>query len=74
MPAYVIELLHVAYGLVLLFTSSGSNGTGLNISHFKLSQEDMKKVKSGQDKHRFNAYLSDVISVHRQLPDMRHEE
>ena len=58
----------------LLFSSSGSNGSGLNISHFKLSPEDRRKEKDGQKQHRFNAYLSDVISFHRQLTDMRHEE
>ena len=69
----ILELFAVVV-LFVCFLFSGANGTGLNISHFKLSPEDRRKEKSGQNQHRFNAYLSDVISFHRQLPDVRHEE
>lgn len=39
----------------------------------RLSKEDRRKLDLGQKRHGFNTFLSDIVSPHRKLPDMRYE-
>ena len=36
-----------------------------------LTEEQQKLVKQGWEKNAFNQYVSDMISLHRSLPDVR---
>ncbi|KAM7301107.1 putative polypeptide N-acetylgalactosaminyltransferase 9 [Ixodes scapularis] len=39
-----------------------------------LTEEQEKRVKKGWDQNAFNQYISDMISLHRSLPDVRDSE
>ncbi|XP_052797726.1 polypeptide N-acetylgalactosaminyltransferase 5-like isoform X2 [Mya arenaria] len=52
----------------------GENGEGVNIDKEKLSPEERKKYDDGWQNNAFNQYVSDQISLHRSLKDVRDEE
>lgn len=39
-----------------------------------LSPDEQKKVDEGMQKNAFNQYVSDRVSLHRHLPDVRDRE
>jgi len=53
--------------------SEGENGEGLVIDKDKLSPENKTKYDSGWQNNAFNQFASDMISLHRSLPDIRDE-
>ncbi|XP_055872598.1 polypeptide N-acetylgalactosaminyltransferase 5-like isoform X2 [Biomphalaria glabrata] len=52
----------------------GENGQGINIEKEKLAEEDRKKYDEGWKKNAYNQYASDMMSLHRSLPDVRDKE
>lgn len=52
----------------------GEGGKAVVIDKDKLSAEERKKFDDGWQKNAFNQYASDMISLHRTLPDVRDPE
>lgn len=52
----------------------GEGGKAVVIDKDKLSPEERKKFDDGWQKNAFNQYASDLISLHRSLPDVRDPE
>jgi hypothetical protein len=46
----------------------------VNIDKDKLSPEERAKFDAGWKNNEFNEYASNMISLHRSLPDVRHKE
>lgn len=59
---------------LLCYIFSGEQGSGVNIDKDKLSPEERKKYDDGWQNNAFNQYVSDQISLHRSLKDVRDEE
>lgn len=57
-----------------LYYILGEFGVQVNISRDRLSEADKKKFDYGWKTNSFNQYASDMISVHRALPDVRDQE
>jgi polypeptide N-acetylgalactosaminyltransferase len=57
-----------------LFNLIGELGKPVKINEKKLSPEQLKRFKRGWKDNSYNAYASDMISLHRSLPDVRHSE
>jgi hypothetical protein len=49
----------------------GEMGKPVHINEDDLSHDNLQKYQDGFEKHAFNAYASDLISIHRRLPDVR---
>lgn len=52
----------------------GENGEGVDIDRGKLTDEQRKDYDKGWGDNAFNRYVSDMISLHRSLPDVRDPE
>lgn len=52
----------------------GEYGKATNIDVKSLNSEEKLKYETGWKNYEFNQYLSDLISVHRNLPDIRDEK
>ena len=52
----------------------GEMGKAIVIDKDKLSPEERKKYDLGFQNNAFNQYASDLMSLHRTLPDVRDEE
>ncbi|XP_076329556.1 putative polypeptide N-acetylgalactosaminyltransferase 9 [Tachypleus tridentatus] len=52
----------------------GPGELGRPVKFDNLTKEQNKLVKQGWDKNAFNQYVSDLISLHRNLPDVRDKE
>ncbi|KHJ85574.1 hypothetical protein OESDEN_14695, partial [Oesophagostomum dentatum] len=48
----------------------GENGRAVKIDKNQLTPEQKKLYEVGFDKYAFNKYASDLISIHRKLPDV----
>ncbi|KAJ8314021.1 hypothetical protein KUTeg_008582 [Tegillarca granosa] len=57
-----------------LIEEAGENGKAIIINKDSLSPEERKKYDDGFQKNAFNQYASDMMSLHRSLPDVRDEE
>jgi len=51
----------------------GENGEAVYIEKEKLSPENRTKFDNGWQNNAFNQFASDMISLHRSLPDIRDE-
>ena len=56
-----------------VFHQTGENGSAVIIDKDKLSSADLTKVDEGYANYSYNSYVSDMISLHRTLPDTRYE-
>ena len=52
----------------------GEFGRAVDIDKNKLDPEERKKFDEGYKKNAYNQYASDLMSLHRTLPDVRDEE
>lgn len=52
----------------------GENGQGVEIDRAKLTKEQQRDYDKGWGDNAFNRYVSDMISLHRSLPDVRDPE
>ncbi|XP_045169871.2 polypeptide N-acetylgalactosaminyltransferase 5-like isoform X2 [Mercenaria mercenaria] len=52
----------------------GENGEGVDIDKSKLTREQQADFDKGWGDNAFNRYVSDMISLHRSLPDVRDPE
>ncbi|XP_059171538.1 polypeptide N-acetylgalactosaminyltransferase 5-like [Physella acuta] len=52
----------------------GENGKGVTIEKEKLSEVERKKFDEGWKNNAYNQYVSDMMSLHRSLPDVRDKE
>lgn len=46
----------------------------MNVDLAHMSAQDKRKYDQGWKKNAFNQYASDMISLHRSLPDVRDKE
>ncbi|XGW13339.1 hypothetical protein V3C99_000014 [Haemonchus contortus] len=53
---------------------AGEKGAAVNIDKNKLSPEEKKKYDLGFQNNAFNQYASDMISIHRTLPEILDQE
>ncbi|VDO91023.1 unnamed protein product [Haemonchus placei] len=53
---------------------AGEKGASVNVDKNKLSPEDNKKYDLGFQNNAFNQYASDMISIHRTLPEILDQE
>lgn len=53
---------------------TGEQGKAVIIDKDKLSPEERKKYEQGFQNNAFNQYASDMMSLHRSLPDVRDAE
>lgn len=53
---------------------SGYGELGKPVRFTNLTDEQQRKVKEGWQKNAFNQYVSDLVSLHRTLPDVRDKE
>jgi hypothetical protein len=49
----------------------GEMGKGFDVDKTKLTPDELRKYDEGFQKNAFNGYVSDLISIHRSLPDVR---
>ncbi|KAK6166779.1 hypothetical protein SNE40_023401 [Patella caerulea] len=52
----------------------GEQGKPININKDTLSSDERKKYDDGWQKNAYNQYVSDMMSLHRSLPDVRDVE
>ncbi|GFS11599.1 polypeptide N-acetylgalactosaminyltransferase [Elysia marginata] len=55
-------------------SAPGENGKAVSIAKEKLTEEERKKFDEGWKNNAYNQYASDMISLHRSLPDTRDKE
>lgn len=53
---------------------AGESGKAVVIDKDKLAPDERKKFDDGWQKNAYNQYASDMISLHRSLPDVRDTE
>lgn len=72
------KIVHTDYDVSGKFRTSdsgpGENGAGVQIDKEQLSPEERKIYDDGWQNNAFNQYVSDQISLHRSLPDVRDTE
>ena len=52
---------------------TGENGSAILIDKNKLTAKERADYEAGYKLHGFNRYVSDRISLHRSLPDIRYD-
>ena len=52
----------------------GEMGKAIHVLEDKMTPEERKKYKKGWKDTAFNLYASDMMSLHRSLPDVRDKE
>ena len=64
----------ITMAITLFYCSTGEYGKPINITEEKLSPAERTKFNVGWKRNAFNQYASDMMSLHRSLPDFRDEE
>lgn len=52
---------------------TGADGIGIYVENYRLNRMDQMLMNEGRKRHGFNTFVSDIVSVHRTLPDMRYK-
>ena len=73
----LLILIHLTTSASLncfLSALTGESGTAVTITEKSLEGLELKRFKKGWQENAFNQYVSDIVSVHRSLPDFRDKE
>ena len=66
---HVSHMWHIFSSLFLI----GENGSPVKVDKDKLTSEELADLEDGYKDYSFNRFISDKISIHRSLPDIRND-
>ena len=77
-PEYIFHLHYIDISAsklaFLMAVSPGHMGKGVFLKQLNLTAEEQETVDQGWKDNAFNQFVSDMIGLQRELPDMRHAE
>ena len=65
------EIIYAESKNVIFVYETGEGGTAVIVDRSSLTPDEKQKYDKGNGNHAYNSYVSDMISLHRKLPDVR---